>query len=134
MKLVRTAIIAAMLVGGISFATSAEEKKLETKDPPATITNKDDRKIIDQGTVIGKVAKIGDRFIEVTSESGKTAQYMAEWKGGNSGGPDKSIVAAIEKLKVGDTVKIEWYVNDHIRIKKIDKVEAAAGAKEEKKK
>jgi len=132
MKMLKMICLMWLLVGGISFVTSAEEKKVESKDPPAVITNKDDRKIIDQGTVIGKVTKITDKLIEVTSESGKTAQYMAEWKGGMKGSPDKSILKIFEKLKVGDTVKFEWYVNDHIRIKKIEPI--ANGAKEEKKK
>ncbi len=126
MKMLKMMCLTWLLVVGISFATSAEEKKVESKDPPATITNKDDRKITDQGTVIGKVSKIGDKFIEVTSESGKTAHYMPEWKGGQKGGPDKSIMAIIEKLKIGDTVKIEWYANDHIRIKKIEKIADSA--------
>ena len=38
----------------------------------------------------------------------------------------------IEKLKVGDSVKIEWYATDHIRIKNIEIL--GNGAKEEKKK
>ena len=112
--------LAGVVIGGISFATAAAEKKVESKDPPSTLVNGDERKISDQGTVLGKVAQVGKDFVEVTSESGKTARYVAPWKGGAKGGPDKEILAVFAKLKADDPVKIDWYVNDHLRIKKIE--------------
>ncbi|GEM_PF-2031289 len=94
-----------------------EEKKPKSKDPPENITNKNDRIIIEDGNVIGKVKSTGKDFLEVTSINGKTARYIPEWK---NGGYSKDMLRTIDRLKPGDLVSIQWYVNDHIRIKKIE--------------
>jgi O-glycosyl hydrolase len=87
-------------------------------DPPDTWT-KNERVISARGTVVGTVTAKGAAWIEVQSQTGKTARYIPQWVGGMpaaGGGPEAQIVQAIARLNVGDRVTVKWYVNDHLRI------------------
>ncbi len=35
------------------------------------------------------------------------------------GGPERRIVQALSQLRAGDRVRVQWLVNDHIRIEEI---------------
>jgi len=96
------------------------------KDPPETITNKDDTKVIDKGkvkAVVLQTSAVQNRaWLEAKSESGKTAKYVPVWK---KDGQDKEMVKAISKLNAGDRLEIEWFVDDHLRLKSIKTLGAA---------
>ena len=115
MQFSRFLAIGLVSVGTISATVSAADS-VQSKDPPATTDGGKETKITDQGTVIGTVKSKGAKFVEVTSESGKTAKYVPEWK---AGGPDREIVKIIGTLKVGDKVSMDWIANDHLRVKAI---------------
>jgi len=98
--------------------SQATPKATQYTDPP-TQRSRDDRVVIARGTVTGTVTAKGSNWIEVRSPSGKVNRYIPEWHGGASGGPDRQTVNAIARLKTGDQVIIDWYVNDHLRISRI---------------
>ncbi|MBL7037056.1 MAG: hypothetical protein ISR77_00430 [Pirellulaceae bacterium] len=105
----------------VAAKASAAAPAGEFTDPPEEWA-KDERRIVARGTVVGTVVEKGRAFVIIRSDSGKTAGYIPRWIGGNpsdGGGPEKRIVDAISRLRVGDRVTVKWYVNDHIRIEEI---------------
>lgn len=121
-------ILALGLLSVLALATAnllAADSKVESKDPPASVVNGREDKITDQGTVVGTVKLVGGAagkaFVDVTSVSGKTARYVPEWK---QHGQDADTVKTVKSLHVGDKVSVEWYVNDHLRIKSIKALDA----------
>jgi uncharacterized OB-fold protein len=62
----------------------------------------------------------GDAWIEVKADgAAKAERYTAQWRGGlpkSGGGPDKEIVAAIAKAKVGDRVTVKWTSDERKRV------------------
>ena len=93
-------------------------------DPPSE-WGKDERRIVARGTVVGTVVDEGKAFVDIRSDSGKTARYIPRWSGGmprEGGGPEQRIVDEISRLRPGDRVTVKWYVNDHIRIEEIQPV------------
>ncbi len=108
-----------LVVGGQPGARPAGA--LELRDPPAR-RSRDDRVIIARGVVLGTVTAKGATWVEVTSDTGHCARYIPELRGGPpraGGGPDRAIVAKIALLRVGQRVRVVWYVNDHLRIEDI---------------
>jgi hypothetical protein len=98
--------------------TVPRQGAVASQDPPPQRSKHDDTTIA-QGAVVGTVVSKGPSWVEVMSESGKTEKYTAEWRGGlpkDGGGPDKTTAQAIAKLNVGDRVRLQWRVNDHVRI------------------
>ena len=90
-------------------------------DPPEA-WQKDERRIVARGMVVGTVVEKRRTSVTVKSSSGKTARYIPRWIGGaprQGGGPEKRIVEAISRLRPGDRVSVKWYVNDHVRIEDI---------------
>ncbi|MBN2712223.1 MAG: FecR domain-containing protein [Planctomycetes bacterium] len=101
------------------------ERKEVSQDPPKKRTpGKDGEKnAIAKGTVIGTVVAKGDSSITIRSLNGNKDEYIPEWEGGNTGGPKKSVVRQIKAVKVGDKVRAQWYVNDHLRLKSVERIE-----------
>lgn len=92
-------------------------------DPPEEKELPKEEKVVARGKVIGTVAGKGAGWIEVKSQSGKTARYRPRWIGGNpseGGGFDKQTLAAMARLREGDRVSVTWYADDHIRIQEIE--------------
>lgn len=87
----------------------------QSQDPPKE-RGADDKPPIAKGTVKGKVDQVGSNYVVVVSVSGAKERYMPVWKGGRTGGPDKAILKLFSELKAGDSVEIDWFVNDHVRI------------------
>jgi hypothetical protein len=110
--------ITALLLLSIA-ALSITAVAVESKDPPAVTDGGSELKTTDQGTVVGTVASVGHASLEVTSTSGKTAKYIPQWMMADHG-PEKAIVKILAGLKVGDKVAVQWYVNDHLRIKSVE--------------
>jgi len=74
----------------------------------------------DTGTVTGVLEKIEKG--RVTVKDGEKS--ITVWPKFIDGKPEKEIMSKIEKLKVGDKVKVEWVADkEHQRIKSIGKVE-----------
>ena len=113
-------LFAVSLLAGAARGASA----LKSTDPPEKRTPGKDgiKNAFAKGIVVGRVKAKGKTWIEVTSVSGQTDRYVPEWQGG---GPNKKVVARIARLKVGDRVAVKWYVNDHLRIYSIARLEAA---------
>ena len=76
------------------------------------------------GTIVARNMKWP--FIDVRPEGGPTERYVPRWIGGNDGGPDKEILAAIDKRRVGDVVKVKWIYVERKNIVAIELIKAAA--------
>jgi len=74
------------------------------------------------GTLVGKVVSRLENAFEVKAENGDSEKFVARWTGGlpaDGGGPDKEIVKQIQKLKVGEWVKVEWTQDERKRAVRI---------------
>jgi hypothetical protein len=94
-------------------------------DPPEEKDLPKEEKVVARGRVIGTVVGKGAGWIEVKSQSGKTARYRPRWVGGNpseDGGFDKGTLAVMSRLREGDRVLVLWYADDHVRIHEIEPV------------
>jgi len=99
----------------------AVEPREGMTDPPATRSK--DAGVIARGTVTGVVAAKGPAWVEIRSDSGKTARYIPQWVGGmpkDGGGPEKAMVGAIARLQVGQRVSVRWHVDHHLRVDAIE--------------
>jgi hypothetical protein len=100
----------AFLAGGLGAAglASADEKKPEKKG----------------GTVIGVIKAKEAAAIEVLADGEeKPRRYVPHWRGGlpaQGGGPDKTMVAKIKELKIGDRIRLEWEFEERARVIKIE--------------
>ncbi len=93
----------------------------QPSDPPQP-TSRDDRVIIARGYTLGVVSAVGPTWIEIKSDTGAVARYIPDWHGGmpaQGGGPDRAVVAQIQAVAVGQRVRAEWHVNDHIRLENV---------------
>lgn len=105
-------LASAFFVGGLTAVglgeAGADEKKTEKKG----------------GTVTGEVKAKGEAFVEVLADGeDKARRYVPHWRGGApaaGGGPDKTMVAKIKDLKVGDRVRLEWEFEERARVVKIE--------------
>ena len=121
MKIYRLTVAVCSFIAMVAVTAGAADTNVQSKEPPTVTTGGSDLKITDEGTVIGTVSKVGPAFVDVTSLSGKTAHYVPEWKSADHG-PDRSIVKFIAGLNIGDKVSVQWYLNDHLRIKNIERL------------
>jgi hypothetical protein len=84
------------------------------------------------GAVVGVVTAKGVAWVEVKADGEQKARrYVANWVGGvpkEGGGPDPKMVKAINGLKVGSRVRLEWKFDERPRVVKIE-VLKDAGAK-----
>lgn len=133
--------------GGQTVLTAGEEKtEVKSEDPPEerAVGKEGLANAIARGTVIGTVSRKEARWVEITSLSGKTARYIPEWVGGmpaDGGGPDRRVLEQIARVRVGEQVRAEWYVDNHLRLLGIHRIgppakdeppEKGAGAKAER--
>ena len=117
-------LMAMVLVAGFAgFLVLGEDVKPAGKDVKK---QEQQYKEGDTGTVTGVIEKI-DKGKVTVKDGEKDITVWPKWVGGapkDGGGFDKTVMAAIEKLKVGDKVKIEWVADkEHPRIKSIAKAE-----------
>lgn len=100
---------AALLGGFLGSNTAAEDKKAPDKKG---------------GTVTGEVKAKGEAFVEVLADGeDKPRRYVPHWRGGApaaGGGPDKTMVAKIKELKVGDRIRLEWEFEERARVVKVE--------------
>ena len=91
--------------------------------PPET-TSRDERSR-QHGTVVGVIIEKGTDGIRVQESTGGSERYMPRWREGEKGekgGLDKDVLRVLEKLKEGDKVRVDWILEEHRRILKIEKV------------
>ena len=75
----------------------------------------------------GKVVVLKDTWFEIKTKEGekeRVERFMPKWIGKNpseGGGLDKEMLKEIGKLKVGDTVSINWVYDERKRVTKIVK-------------
>ena len=76
------------------------------------------------GTIVGKVTVKGEAFLEIQADGEEKARrYVPNWVGGapaQGGGPDKTMLATIGKIKVGDRVRVEWIFEERARLVKVE--------------
>jgi hypothetical protein len=94
------------------------------------LNKKDDKRPVDKkdeprkGTVTGVLSAKGENWIEVKADGEEKARrYVPHWRGGApaaGGGPDKAMVAEIQKLVVNSRLKIEWEFEERARVVKIE--------------
>jgi hypothetical protein len=110
---VRLTLAALLTAGCVTVAGFGQEKKDEKQ--------KDESR---KGTVTGVVTAKGDNWIEVKADGEEKARrYVPHWKGGlpkDGGGPDKEMVAEIQKVAVNSRVKIDWEYEERARVVKIE--------------
>ena len=76
------------------------------------------------GNAVGVITEKGADFVRIKSENGESERYTPRWSGdGPKAGLDKEMVRALEKLKVGDKVRLEWVLEEHRRIVRIEKLD-----------
>ena len=77
-----------------------------------------------KGSVTGVVSAKGDNWIEVKADGEERARrYVPHWRGGlpnQGGGPDKEIVAEINKVPLNTRVKLDWSFEERPRVEKIE--------------
>ncbi|HSQ54953.1 MAG TPA: hypothetical protein VLM40_04335, partial [Gemmata sp.] len=77
-----------------------------------------------KGTVTGLVTAKGDNWIEVKADGEEKARrYVPHWRGGapkDGGGPDKDMVAAIQKAPLKSRVKLDWEFEERPRVVKLE--------------
>lgn len=72
-----------------------------------------------RGTVVGKVTKLGDQWVEVTAPGGKPQRFTPCWVGGmpgQGGGFDKDLLRKLGKLRVGMKVTLTWEMPEGRRV------------------
>jgi uncharacterized membrane protein YkoI len=80
------------------------------------------------GTVTAKDAN--NKWVEVRPDmKGPVERYTPHWVGDNSGGPDKKMVNAISKVKVGDIVRVGWEYDIRRRLVKLEPAGGKPSAK-----
>ena len=83
------------------------------------------------GALAGVVAAKGDSWVEVKADGAQKAErHTARWVGGlpkDGGGPDKGVVAAIAKVKVGDRVELKWTQGERKRVVELKSLAAVSG-------
>ncbi|MCX7934895.1 MAG: hypothetical protein N3A66_06510, partial [Planctomycetota bacterium] len=83
------------------------------------------------GEVIGTVVAKERNWIEVKPEGdGPAERYMARWIGGapkDGGGPDREMLAAIERIQIGDRVRVRWTFDERKRVIALERLSAAKG-------
>src|SRR5262245_49002952 len=103
---------------------------------PAVADEKDRKEDKRGGTVVGVVVKKDKNFIEVKAAGEEKARrYVPRWVGGApaaGGGFDKKMLEAIEKVKVGNRVKIEWEFEERPRVIKLDILKEKPSAEKDK--
>ena len=82
------------------------------------------------GTVTGRVVALGDTWLDLKPEGkGPTERYLPEWHGGmpaDGGGLDKEMIAAIGRLRVGDTARVQWRYEERKRVVGLERIESAS--------
>ncbi len=119
------AIIAASLTVAASLLAPMATARAESKEPEK---HADAPKAAEHGTITGIVISNEHNKLQVKDADGKTETYVPKWIGGapkDGGGPDKEMAGKLEKVNVGDKVKIEWSFEEHRRILAITVVEKA---------
>jgi hypothetical protein len=89
----------------------------------------------EKGVVVGEVVALNDLSfkLKVTEASkdckmleGETLHFLVQWiKKGDNWIPDPEEVKAFGKLRLGDTVKVEFYRDEHWRVKKMQVLKRA---------
>ena len=77
----------------------------------------------DTGEIVGAITKMDGGRITVKGEQSEMA-LMPFWRGGApaaGGGYDKDMMKKLAEFKVGDKVKVSWIMEEHARIKSIEK-------------
>ena len=81
------------------------------------------------GTVTGILTAKSKEWIEVKAEGEKESQrYLPFWHGGNpdqGGGLDEAMLETIAKIPVSNLVRLEWKMEEHRRIVRIEVVKPA---------
>ncbi len=112
------ALLLTCIGAGFVAAAAADDKKAGEKR---------------SGTVIGLVTAKEKAMIEIKADGEeKGRRYVPHWTGGlpkDGGGPDKKLVEAIGKVKVGSRVRIEWEFEERPRVLKIEVLKAPDGDK-----
>ena len=84
----------------------------------------DEATVPDSGTVVGILTAKEKSWVEVKEDGKKESRrYIAEWKGGSpqdGGGPDAAMVETIKNLRVSNRVRLEWKMDEHLRVLKIE--------------
>ena len=93
---------------------------------PATAQEKDKREDKRGGTVVGVVVQKEARWIDVKADGEEKPRRYASKAG------DAKILEAIQKVKVGSRVKIEWEFLERPRVVKLDVLKAPPEEKPEK--
>ena len=120
-------------ISDVGAASTASDLGLAQSVASSTLTGSDANKVsvatnlntLNDGNGVRNVGILSDFSIAGTtgtaniSISGAKERYVPQWKGGRTGGPDKSILKLLADLKVGDAVEIDWFVNDHVRIENL---------------
>jgi hypothetical protein len=112
------------------LAISAQEKKDEPKGKKEEPKEK-------KGVVTGVVVSKTKNTIKVKAfGEEKEREYFPKWVGGvpaQGGGFDKKTLAAFEKLKVGEKVRLVWEFEERFRAVQVESLEKKDPPKEEKK-
>ncbi len=79
------------------------------------------------GSIVGEVTEKGDggEWIRIRDHGGENEKYTPRWvptkDNPKEGNLDKDMIRTLEKLNKGDKVKVEWVLEEHRRIVRIEK-------------
>ena len=74
------------------------------------------------GELKGILSSKGDAWVEVIEDDGLLNRYLAEWEGGSpsrGGGFHLKSLEKFKELVVGNRVYLDWFLDGHLRVKKI---------------
>lgn len=77
------------------------------------------------GRFTGTIQEKDEGWIRVKNEEGRSEKFVPRWIGGmpaQGGGPDREMVNKLNHLKPGERVRIDYEINEGMRILRIDKL------------
>jgi hypothetical protein len=84
-----------------------------------------------QGTLTGIVTAKTERNLSIRADhTEEVKQFIPNWIGGlpkDGGGPDKDMLRAIRETPVGSHVRMQWKLDEHLRVIRLEILERPAG-------
>ncbi|MCY3020744.1 MAG: hypothetical protein NTW87_17135, partial [Planctomycetota bacterium] len=87
--------------------------KLQPDGQPAIVGVQVDRPAANSGVLVGTITFLQGGCVEVLPENGLSERFIPVWR---PGPPDRSLMQAVGKSKVGDKVKVTWTYDDRKRM------------------
>lgn len=78
-----------------------------------------------EGQLNGILSSKGEAWVEIIEDNGLLNRYLAPWHGGSpsrGGGFHSKTIDTFNDLVVGNRVKLDWFWDGHLRVKKVSQI------------